>query len=391
MDASSADIDLPVRRRNFTRTAWRYLPAGATTAFAALPLCNGAGVLEVIALAGVAACAGWSAWSQGRRIDIARQRVNASRAVQRMLDDMEVLLCGVLPVWLRHVQSVKEQTDTAITELLASFSSLVQQFDSAGFTGPGAQENVNNQTTISLLTLCERELGPVISCLENVVGSKAELLDNVRTLSDATGELKELSDEVRKIAAQTNLLAINASIEAARAGQAGRGFAVIAEEVRKLSQLSADIGARITHRMTEVSSAMNVTLDAASRAADHDHGAITAASSVVEDVLGHVRELARSADNMRSQGNSIRSDVERLLIALQFQDRIRQILEVVETDMARLEHAVSTGGETLPALDAWMLELESHYTMAEERHSHDHSGQDGADKAGRPSEDITFF
>ncbi|HEX7635563.1 MAG TPA: methyl-accepting chemotaxis protein [Noviherbaspirillum sp.] len=390
MDVSSADIGPPAGRKNLARTAWRYLPAAVATAFAALPLCNGAGVLEALAPAGVAACAGWSAWGQGRRIDAARQRANASATVRRMLDDMSALLTGVLPVWSRHVQSVNEQTNTAITELLAGFSSLVQQFDSAGFTGRVAQESANQQmTTISLLTLCERELGPVISCLETVIGSKAELLNNVRSLSAATAELKELSDEVRKIAAQTNLLAINASIEAARAGQAGRGFAVIAEEVRKLSQLSADIGTRITHRMTEVSGAMNITLEVASRAAHQDREAITASGGVVEDVLGHVRELARSTENMRSRGNSIRDDVERLLIALQFQDRIRQILEVVEMDMARLEHAVGTGGETLPAPDAWLLELESHYTMADERHSH--SGPEDAGKTGQSSEDITFF
>lgn len=390
MDIQPADIDPPAGYRNFKRIAWRYLPAVATTAFAALPLYNGAGVPEAIALAGVAVCAGWSAWSQGRRIDAAGVRVNASLQVRRMLDDMSVLLTGVLPVWQRHVQSVREQTDTAITQLLTSFSSLVQQFDAAGFTGHTLQKDDSNKiTTISLLTLCERELGPVIACLESVISSKAELLDKVRVLSVATGEMKELSDEVRKIAAQTNLLAINASIEAARAGQAGRGFAVIAEEVRKLSQLSADIGARITNRMTEISTAMNLTLEAAAKATDHDRGAITASGGVVEDVLGHVRELARSSDEMRTQGNSIRGDVENLLVALQFQDRIRQILEVVETDIARLEHVVKADDGMLPAPEAWLLELESHYTMEDERQSHGKT--DPANKASEPDADITFF
>lgn len=364
----------------------RYLPVAGATLFAALPLLNRAGILESAAVAGVAFCAGWSAWRCGRRIDKARERVVVLRQISDAFDGMSALASGVLPVWLRHVQSVKTQTEDAINELVMRFSSLVQQFQNAGFTDRRSEENASNQVTMNLLTLCERELGPVISCLENVVGSKAELLDNVRTLSVATTELKDLSDEVRKIAAQTNLLAINASIEAARAGQAGRGFAVIADEVRKLSQLSADIGARITQRMTEVSATMNVTLDTAARAADHDRDAISASTNVVEDVLGHVRELARSADEMRLHGSSIRADVESMLVALQFQDRTRQILEVVEGDISRLGQAVDAG--ELPEPAAWLLELESRYTMEEERHNHDSKADgDTTPEAG----DITFF
>lgn len=387
MNTHSNNMMPSVSRGRVSRLLSRYWPAVAATGFAALPFYQ-FGVLEAVALTGVAASVIWSAWRHGRQADAATLSIDASQSIQRTLDEMGVLLGGVLPVWQRHVHSVKDQTDTAITQLVTGFASLVEQFKAAGFTA--TEDRNSNKVTISLLTLCERELGPVISCLENVVGSKVELLDNVRVLSVATGELKELADEVRKIAAQTNLLAINASIEAARAGQAGRGFAVIAGEVRKLSQSSAEIGARITQRMAEISSAMKLTLDAAARAADHDRDAITASGNVVEDVLGHVRELARSSDEMRAQGNAIRSDVESLLIALQFQDRIRQILEVVDADMARLGQTLGEEqAEALPSLESWLVGLESQYTMEDERHSHG-AGR-GAEKASAASDDVTFF
>lgn len=363
-----------------------YFPAGLAILFAGLPLCFAANWPAAAAVAGVAACSAWSAWRHASCARAARAQARLVLPARYELEHVHGLLGGVLPVWARHVHSVRQQTDEAVTQLLASFSSLLQQFESAGFTDRAGADGGSKQVTISLLTLCERELGPVIRCLENVVGSKVELLDNVRTLSVATDELTELSEEVRKIAAQTNLLAINASIEAARAGQAGRGFAVIAGEVRQLSMQSAEIGARITRRMGEISGAMGATLEAAARAADHDRDAISSSTNVVEDVLGHVRELARSADEMRAQGNHIRSDVENLLIALQFQDRIRQILEVVEADIGRLEQGVQDGG-TLPALDAWLRQLESQYTMDDERHSH----QGGALPAAGGGDEITFF
>jgi len=386
MDTNSVDTMPAVERRNFGRILiHRYLPALAATVCAALPLGNGVNALNLSALIGVAACAWWAAWRQQQRSDRARGRIDSLLEVSRSFDSMAALLVSILPVWQRHVQSVRVQTETAITELLNRFSSLVEQFQAAGFTGR-SREDKDNMVKISLLTLCERELGPVIVCLENVVGSKAELLENVRALAAATSELKELADEVRSIAAKTNLLAINASIEAARAGQAGRGFAVIADEVRKLSMLSSDIGARITQRMVEVSSTMGVTLDAAARASDEDRDAISAATHVVEDVLGHVRELARSTDEMRAQGSNIRTDVESMLVSLQFQDRTRQILEVVEMNIARLEQAVGEG--QLPDPAAWMQELESHYTMDDERSGH---GDAGAKSESDSGDDITFF
>lgn len=380
-------IEQSAQRKLFGLIPLLYLPPIIATTFACLPLFNRIGLLEGVALAGVASSTIWAAWKQSKQTDQNSQENDAALVES---DDMGILLAGVLPVWQRHVESVRDQTETAISQLLTGFSSLVKQFDSAGFTGGAAREKTANAAvTINLLTLCERELGPVIKCLEKIIASKAELLDNVNTLAKATSELKDLAGEVSHIAAQTNLLAINASIEAARAGPAGRGFAVIAAEVRKLSQLSADIGSRITQRMSQISTTMKLTLDTATRAADHDREAITATGHVVEDVLGHVRELGTSAENMRSEGNQIRTDVENLLVALQFQDRIRQILEVVEADMAKLEQTVSAGDANLPTPDSWLVELGAHYTMEDEHHSH--STSDVAKTTAAQSEEVTFF
>lgn len=363
--------------------AWRLRLPLAAFLLAMLPLLGEALWLRLCAPAGVALM--W--WALARRAE-AQPATALTMAMPEppAQGNCEALLVDVLPVWQHHVQSVQTQAEEAIGQLITSFSSILQRFDAAGFSAATGAAN-SQSAAISLLTLCQRELGPVIACLRQVIDSKAGLLVHVKELSSAIGELKDLATEVSLIAQQTNLLAINASIEAARAGTAGRGFAVIAAEVRRLSGSSQDIGKRITERMASASSAMQSTLDAAGRTDQSDREAMEASSAVMEDVLDHVRELASGADEMKMHGGALRGDVAELLVALQFQDRIRQILEVVSGDMTRLQGAVADGA-VLPPAPTWLSELGTRYTMADEHAAH---GLEAAATGAEADDEVIFF
>jgi methyl-accepting chemotaxis protein len=298
------------------------------------------------------------------------------------------LLQSVLPLWNSHVDSVKNQTENSVQQLIASFSSMVKEFDQAGFG------NVNNldksqkaDATITLLQLCKKELAPVVDSLGKMIASKDELLASMRELASSSKEMNNMAIEVSQIAAQTNLLALNAAIEAARVGEQGRGFAVVADEVRKLSQASAEMGKRMGERVHHISDVMKHALNAADRATIQDRNVLEVSGAVVKDVLSHVESMGDSAEQLRHHGNNIRCEVESLLVTLQFQDRISQVLQVVLTDMNKMEQTANDiGRQELPSVDDWLNELQTTYTMEEQQHRH------GAiDKVEDKSSEITFF
>ena len=340
----------------------------AASACVALLLMGGRlGALQWAAALTAALASGCLAWrGGGAAANPLKPEVASGQGHEEAL---ALLLQGVLPVWREHMTAVKGQTEEAVHELARSFASITEQFEAAGFKGTNAAEADADAASMSLLTLCERELQPVAGSMKQILESKGALVSSVHALSRATTELQDMASGVSHIAAQTNLLAINAAIEAARVGDAGRGFAVIAKEIRSLSHESAQTGKLITDRMEQVARIMQATVHAASSASEHDQSAIELSGSVIADVLSHVRDLGNNAESMRSQGSVIRSEIDSLMVSLQFQDRVSQLISVIDADLGRMNDELDQAGP-LPAAQAWLDELQRHYTMPDQRQHH---------------------
>lgn len=371
----------------------------ALLVFAILPIFSKPGPLELISFLGVVFTA--YAWKQlsAKQADTTTPAPQAEAPKEIIItrytpSDKETdFFQGVLPIWQNHVISVKDKTETAVSQLIESFSSIISQFDAAGFaaqTGDG--ESASHKATMHLLNLCREELQPVIEHLETMIDNKNDLLEAISGLAASTADLKDMAHSVATIAAQTNLLAINASIEAARAGVHGRGFAVVAGEVRRLSLMSSETGHTITSRVDNITSVVKETLKAARKANDHDREILLRSGNVVKAVLGHVQNLGDAAELMRSQGEIIRNDVENLLITLQYQDRVSQMLSVLDRDIAKLLIIINEH-RGIPSTAEWLNDLEKYYTMDDQHinHAQSRSSSTSGNTNDEPETDITFF
>jgi methyl-accepting chemotaxis protein len=273
--------------------------------------------------------------------------------------------------WTAHVESAQQQMQQAIEQVLQAFGQILGELDQLiGDTaaGPGATD-----PRVAVLGTCDTRLRQLLQHFDGFVRSRDEMLASVQTLAKASGSLREMADDVSRLARQTNLLSINAAIEAARAGSSGRGFAVVAGEVRRLSTESGDTGRRIGSQVAMFGQTVEQAVVQAERTAEADTRTVRAGEATVTDVVamvdGAVGQLQQRAAEQREHGVRVKAQVEQLIESLQFQDRVNQILDQLRGSMhqasAVLGQAVHEG--RLPDPVQWQALLSEGYTTREQR------------------------
>lgn len=190
----------------------------------------------------------------------------------------------------------------------------------------GSAERVHQRSQESLRRAEEggRTLESLVAEVGLAEDAVRQMATSVEEFVQSTSSITLMTQEVREIAEQTNLLALNAAIEAARAGEQGRGFAVVADEVRKLAEKSARsageidaVTSRLSKQSVAVRQAINQGLEhlGSSRTAVVSvSSAIEAANASVVDVGHGLDEIAEATERQRTASAAVADSIETIAV-----------------------------------------------------------------------------
>ena len=294
---------------------------------------------------------------QSRRVgDLLQRWMKAAQRYSDAAQDMR-----------KQIYTVIQQTEQAADTIASSFQAVVNKASvqarqamellegTQGAASDGAPQSLQDFIRVS-----DERLNKMADEVVRVADLSIHMVQDLDGIQKRTQAIDDFLMDVEKLADQTSLLALNADIEAARVGEQGRGFSIVAQEVRKLSKRSHDFSDRIRQHLKMVKSGLDKTYGDMRMlsAADMEH-----ALKIKEEVIKLTqsleeknREVAETVGNINTISKEIAQDVQNIVISLQFHDITSQKLNKMLEPMDELRHTLNHLMQETENLDKNLLE-----------------------------------
>lgn len=275
--------------------------------------------------------------------------VKTSRDLKGELDNLQAVSTDI-------AESAKRAEDQALTVAAASDEMVATTTDIA--------KNCENAASLASETthITNESMASVRTSVDAIHHQSMKTHDDgekVRNLAEHTQKIGSIVATIEEIAAQTNLLALNAAIEAARAGEAGRGFAVVADEVRALASRTSSSTQEINTMVSQVqdsamdaSSSINESVENFTNVAEEASKIETSLNQIlskVSEVNAQVGQIAAASTQQTAATAEISSNMQRIT------DASQRITEVANDAISKINSSVDTINSLLANLDRFKL------------------------------------
>lgn len=289
-------------------------------------------------------------------VELSNASEDISESAQQISDSSENIASSITTVANNSSDQTKSIIETS--EVLLQLSSLIQMAKSRAVQ---AEDNVRN--SLEVADDGRRSVDNTIQAMENIESASRETREILGELEGLSTQVNGIIETINTIAEQTNMLALNASIEAARAGDHGRGFAVVAEEVRKLSEQTAEEADGINSVVGQMVKKINVAV-----------GSMNSGYEAVQEGVVKAKDTDQSFVSILEAVNSISSDINKIVEVTDDEvsnsERILRLIESVsslsETNSGNSEEVAAATQEQTALLETIASGSEELNAMAEE-------------------------
>lgn len=306
-----------------------------------------------------------------------------------MIAAYEEVARTALPILSGQVRDCVDLADKEIGSLAQNFAGIVEYVHKA--VDMTLKDTAQDQESSDLI----KRLEEVSVILEELLIVEQDSLKGLVELQDSTDNLQSMASDVQLISRQTTLLAFNAAIEAANAGEKGLGFAIVATEVRSLAKRAGELSDGILKNVKEVNTQFKSFILNATSSKDKEGDLVHISQITIADTIEKQRQSEQSlqdvAQSLGNISNEISNKISDSLVAVQFQDRVSQTLLHVVDGLENIESEVASG-ELIDCQKILSRIADSYTTTSErQRHADATNGQLSSDDTVADDGDINFF